>query len=51
MIECRDLALGHLPDFKVGGSWIPVEPNGTRLPHLRHPTLLGRAHIGMGVHQ
>jgi len=31
-IEYRDLALGHLPDFKVGGSWIPVEPNGTRLP-------------------
>jgi len=31
MIECRDLALSHLPNSTVGGSWDSFEPNGMGL--------------------
>jgi len=34
MIECRDLALNHLPDLKVGRSWGSLEPNGTGFTSL-----------------
>ncbi|QXJ34018.1 hypothetical protein J5U22_00563 [Saccharolobus shibatae] len=31
MIKYRDLALNHLPNLIVGGSWDSFEPNGTGL--------------------
>ena len=39
MIECRDLALNHLPNLTVGGSWDSFEPNGTG---LTSPALLAK---------
>jgi hypothetical protein len=50
MMECRDLALNHLPDFKVGGSRDSFEPNGKGLTSQITPTLLGIAHIGVRYH-
>jgi len=50
MMECRDLALNHLPDFKVGGSRDSFEPNGKGLTSQITPTLLGIAHIGVRGH-
>ncbi|ACP47598.1 hypothetical protein YN1551_3256 [Sulfolobus islandicus Y.N.15.51] len=39
MIECRDLALNHLPNLTVDGSWDSFDPNGTG---LTSPTLFIR---------